>query len=135
MPETGEALVWFARKRNAPVLVKTRMAKSERRRHRRNYAQGELSVEQSFYFRGADGRLNLRAQNLSTFLQLADGVDDETWTFHLKRGDYSSWFERIIKDNDLAEAARVIERETVNDAAQGRTRFKEAVERRYTAPA
>jgi hypothetical protein len=135
VPETGEALVWFARKRNAPVLVKTRMAKSERRRHRRNYALGELSAEQSFYFRGADGKLNLRAQNLSTFLQLADGVDDETWTFHLKRGDYSSWFERIIKDNDLAEAARVIERETLNDAAQGRTRFKEAVERRYTAPA
>jgi hypothetical protein len=48
---------------------------------------------------------------------------------------YSSWFDRIIKDNDLAEAARMIERETVNDAAQGRTRFKEAVERRYTAPA
>jgi hypothetical protein len=40
VPETGEALVWFARKRNAPVLVKTRMAKSERRRHRKNYAQG-----------------------------------------------------------------------------------------------
>jgi hypothetical protein len=38
-------------------------------------------------------------------------------------------------DNDLAEAARVIERETVNDAGQGRTRFREAVERRYTAPA
>ena len=111
------------------------MAKSERRRDRRNYAQGELSAEQSFYFRGPDGKLNLRAQNLSTFLQLADGVDDETWISHLQRGDYSSWFDRIIQDNDLADKARTIERETVNDAGQGRTRFKEAVEKRYTAPA
>jgi hypothetical protein len=41
-------------------------------------------------------------------LQLADGVHDETWIFHLKRGDYSSWFDRIIKDNDLAEEARAM---------------------------
>jgi hypothetical protein len=46
-----------------------------------------------------------------------------------------AWFDRIIKDNDLADEARIIERETVNDAAQGRTRFKEAVEKRYIAPA
>jgi len=78
-PEPGQALAWFPRQSAAsPMLIQTRRAKAERRRHKRNYAQGELSPEQSFYFRGAEGKLNLRAQNLMTFLQLGEGVDDET---------------------------------------------------------
>src|SRR5262249_54008230 len=110
-PETGQALVWFLKSQpSAPVLVKTRMAQSERRRHRRNYAQGELSPEQSFYFTGAGGKLNLRAQNLAMFLQIADGVDEETWQFHSQRGDYSNWFESVIKDPDLAAETREVER-------------------------
>ena len=54
--------------------------RAERRRHLRKYAEGDLGADQSFYFRGPDGQANLRAQNLQLFLQLADGVDDETWT-------------------------------------------------------
>jgi hypothetical protein len=26
------------------------------------------------------------------FLQIADGIDDATWDFHLVCGDYSNWF-------------------------------------------
>jgi HAD superfamily hydrolase (TIGR01484 family) len=130
-PQTGQALVWFARgESSAPILVNSRLAKSERRRHRRNYAEGELSPEQSFYFRGPDNKLNLRAQNLETFLQIGDGVDDETWLFHLQRGDYSNWFESIIKDADLADAARRVEQNS--DATQGRAAMRETVARRYT---
>ncbi len=130
-PQTGEALVWFARRESSPpVLIKSRLAKSERRRHRRNYAEGELSPEQSFYFRGPDNKLNIRAQNLATFLQIADGVDDETWLFHSRRCDYSNWFENIIKDGDLAEAARQIEK--APDAAKGRAAMRETVVTRYT---
>jgi hypothetical protein len=42
--------------------------------------------------------LNLRALNLSTFLQMAAGVDDETWLHNLRAGEYSSWFSQAIKD-------------------------------------
>ncbi len=112
------------------MLVESRLAKAERRRHQRNYAEGELSPEQSFYFRGPENKLNLRAQNLSTFLQLADGIDDETWLFHLKRGDYSNWFDNTIKDADLAQAARQIEKES--DPTQARASMREAMEHRYT---
>jgi hydroxymethylpyrimidine pyrophosphatase-like HAD family hydrolase len=130
-PQTGQALVWFARRDSStPILMEPRLAKSERRRHRRNYAEGELSPEQSFYFRGPESKLNLRAQNLATFLQLADGLDDETWLFHLKRGDYSNWFENIIKDSDLAGAARQVER--LSDAGEARSRLRDALARRYT---
>lgn len=48
------------------------------RRHVRKYAEGELGADRSFYFRGPDNSLNLRAHNLHIFLQMADGVDDRT---------------------------------------------------------
>jgi len=57
------------------------------KRHIRKYAEGELGTDKSFYFRGPDGSLNLRAQNLSIFLQMAEGVDDNTWTHHLRSGE------------------------------------------------
>jgi hydroxymethylpyrimidine pyrophosphatase-like HAD family hydrolase len=133
-PETGKALIWYPRRPERATLVKTRMPKAERRRHRRNYAQGELSPEQSFYFRGPDGKLNLRAQNLMTFLQLGEGVDEETWKFHLRQGDFSRWFEKVIKDDELAATAREIERDG-QEVPEGRARLRAAIEGRYTAPA
>jgi HAD superfamily hydrolase (TIGR01484 family) len=134
-PESGQALLWLVRRGAPPALLQTQRAKSERRRHKRNYAQGELSPEQSFYFRGPDGRLNLRAQNLLTFLQLGEGVDEETWLFHLWRGDFSRWFETVIKDEELASSAREIERIDPARVSEGRKQLRAAVERRYTGPA
>jgi len=136
-PEPGQALVWFPRCQpgEAPALVQTRRAKAERRRHKRNYAQGELSPEQSFYFRGPEGKLNLRAQNLMTFLQVGEGVDEETWLFHARSGDYSRWFAAMIKDEELAATAREIERNGAQRVAESRKKLRAAVETRYTAPA
>jgi hypothetical protein len=99
------------------------------------YAAGDLGEDKSFYFRGPDGRLHLRAQNLTLFLQLADGVDEATWMHHLRRGDYSRWFRDAIKDEALALEAADVERERTLDATASRARIRAAVERRYTAPA
>src|SRR5204862_7382375 len=86
----GEALLWWPRDPARPLLhVRTTPPQTERHRHLRKYAEGALSPERSFYFRGPEKKLNLRAQNLSSFLQLAEGVDEETWRFHLAAGDYS----------------------------------------------
>ena len=63
----------------------------------RKYAEGDLGAEKSFTFRGPQGRLNLRAQNLQMFLLIGDGVDAETWFHHLRRGDYSQWSREVIK--------------------------------------
>jgi hypothetical protein len=41
-------------------------------------------------FQGPENKQNLRAQNLMTFIALADGIDDETWLHHLKQHDYSN---------------------------------------------
>ena len=107
-------------------------SRSERRRHVRKYSAGELTEEQSFYFKGPDDKLNIRAQNLALFLQVGEGVDEETWLHHLRRGDYSDWFRRIIKDSDLADEVAAIERRRDVGAEEGRALVREAVAKRYT---
>ncbi|QEH38151.1 Sugar phosphatase YbiV [Aquisphaera giovannonii] len=131
----GETLAWFIREDRAPFRVKTVAGKSELRRHGRKYAEGNLGPDRSFYFRGPEGRFNLRAQNLQLFLQLAEGVDDPTWLHHLQQGDYARWFREEVKNDELAEAAGRIAAEPGLSAADSRARIREAVEERYTLPA
>jgi hypothetical protein len=103
------------------------------KRHLRKYAEGELGEDKSFYFRGPQGALNLRAYNLSSFLQLAAGVDDATWLHHLREGAYSRWFRDMIKDDELARQAAEIGDDRTLSAADSRARIKELIESRYTA--
>ena len=103
-------------------------------RHRRKYAEGELAPDRSFYFRGRAGKLNLRALNLTTFVSLLNGVDDETWMFHLRRGEYSEWFRTEIKDEELADQTAAIERDPSTTAKASRQRIARLVGERYTLP-
>ncbi|HEY5871560.1 MAG TPA: HAD-IIB family hydrolase [Candidatus Tectomicrobia bacterium] len=131
----GEALLWSQHADAAPVWIRSLPPRAERRRHHRKYAEGELGPDISFYFRGPEGKLNLRAQNLRIFLQLAEGVDDETWLYHLRRGEYSQWFREVIKDEDLAAETGGIEERSDTPASETRTLIRAAIEQRYTAPA
>jgi len=130
----GEALVWWRYGDTGPFRLHPAQSHTQRRRHRRKYAEGELEPERSFYFRGPDGKLNLRAQNLILFQQLADGVDDATWLYHLRQGDYSRWFRESIKDEALATEAEAIESAAELSASESRAGIKAAIERRYTLP-
>jgi HAD-superfamily hydrolase, subfamily IIB len=107
----------------------------ERQRHRRNYAIGEVGEDHSFYFRGPEAKLNLRAQNLMLFLQIAEGVDDQTWEFHLRNGDYSRWLRDAIKDNELAAEVQEIEKNVTVDPHLSKDRVRNAIQRRYTVSA
>jgi HAD superfamily hydrolase (TIGR01484 family) len=133
--EKGDALVWSRRERGGPVWVRSLPPTGVRRRHHRKYAEGELAPDRCFYFKGRDGKLNLRAQNLMMFIQMAEGVDDDTWLFHLRRGEYSSWFREVIRDSGLADEAARLEAKEGLTAAESRAAIKSAIERRYTAPA
>src|SRR5690606_31029922 len=106
--QPGEGLSW---REGAPRLTRMRVhpPTSEHRRHTRKNAEGNLPPERSFYFRGKNAQLNLRAHNLLRFLELAEGVDTETWDFHFRRGDYSRWFREGIKDPELADEAELVE--------------------------
>ena len=125
---------WLLSARHSPIRFTILPPEAERRRHRRKYAEGELGPDRSFYFRGPEGRLNLRAQNLQLFAQIAEGVDDETWLHHLRRQDYSRWFRESIKDQTLADQVSVIEQSEGLSAAESRGRVKAAIEERYTVP-
>jgi hydroxymethylpyrimidine pyrophosphatase-like HAD family hydrolase len=123
--QEGEVLAWANGQAEPLRLVP---GKAQHRRHRRKYAAGDLADE-AFLFRGPEGKLNLRAQNLSLFLQLAEGVDEDTWMHHLDQRDYSKWFRTVIKDEGLAAEAEEIER---HGGRESRARIRDAVEKRYT---
>jgi hypothetical protein len=130
----GEGLLWRRGERREAVIFRALPPRASRRRHRRKYAEGELGPDKSFYFQGPEGKLNLRAHNLRMFLHLADGVDDETWTFHLRGGDYSRWFREAIKDDTLADLAREVEKDLGSSARESRLEIRRRIEERYTAP-
>jgi len=129
----GRALYW---KIGSPTALEIEFEppKHERTRHSRKYVEGNVGNSRAFYFRGPDTKLNLRAHNLLLFLDLGDGVDDQTWEFHRRAGDYSAWFRAEIKDEPLAAETEAIERGT-QSPAEGRAAIRAAVEKRYTLPA
>lgn len=129
----GEAVAWFRRTGDPPFRIKATAPQALLRRHSRKYADGMLGPDKSFYFRGPEGKLNLRAHNLTLFVQLAEGVDDETWRYHLGRGDISRWLRTSIKDDALAAVAEGLEGPGVSPR-DSRDRIREAIEERYTAP-
>jgi HAD superfamily hydrolase (TIGR01484 family) len=128
----GEAAVWRVGE-PSPIRARTLPGTVDRRRHTRKYAEGELPPERSFWFRGPDGKLNLRAYNLVMFAQMASGVDEETWEFHRRGGDYSRWIREFIKDDVLAADVEAAERSSM-PATESRAQILEAIQRRYTLP-
>jgi hydroxymethylpyrimidine pyrophosphatase-like HAD family hydrolase/energy-coupling factor transporter ATP-binding protein EcfA2 len=130
--EEGDVVAW--RRPNGEVFcVRADPPRDRQRRHVRKYAEGD--VPERFVFTGADGRLRLEVQNLALFVQIAKGLDDDTWLYHLRRGDYSAWFRDAIKDRQLADEAATIERELADDAGASRDRIRRAIDARYTLPA
>lgn len=131
--QKGKAVVWFPRKEDAPFSIETLPGRSERIRHHRKYAVGNMQYR-SFFFRGPGNRLNLRAQNLVMFSQIAEGLDEETWLFHLHRGDYSRWFRAAVKDSYLADQVERIEQRQDLTSVETRKLIRNLIEARYTLP-
>ncbi|HEU4780532.1 MAG TPA: hypothetical protein VFS58_11680, partial [Steroidobacteraceae bacterium] len=131
----GEALIWHKASTAPPLHFAIEPGKTARRRHIRKYAEGSLPEERSFYFQGPEKKLNLRAQNLIVFTDLADGVDADTWLFHWRRGDVSGWLRRCVKDKELIDQVLALEKEVPDDANASRKAVRELIERKYTLPA
>ena len=131
--QRGHAVVWFPRNGDPPFSMRIVASRVERIRHLRKYAEGDMK-DRSFYFRGPDGRLNLKAQNLVIFAQIAQGIDEETWLFHLHNGDYSTWFREAVKDPYLADHTERIEHRRDVQPADTRGMILSFIEGRYTLP-
>jgi HAD superfamily hydrolase (TIGR01484 family) len=132
-PEHDHVLYWSRSSNKPPFAVKFIKPKQARDRHKRKYAEGRLDEDRSFYFRGPESKLKLRAHNLMLFVQLGEGVDEETWQFHRRAHDFSKWFREMIKDDELAAEAAAIEDDPQVDAEESRKRILASVTQRYTA--
>ncbi|MBX3413959.1 MAG: HAD family phosphatase [Pirellulales bacterium] len=130
----GEALIWNRGLGQAPFVTRMARAKVERSRHHRLAVDGELPPERSFFFRGPEGKLKLRAANLKSFLELASGIDDDTWTHHLRQADYSTWFRDVLHDEALGEEVAAIEQQSELSPADSRGAIASLIEARYTLP-
>jgi HAD superfamily hydrolase (TIGR01484 family) len=130
--DIGEILLW-QKGQNVANLFKSDMPIQFLFRHKRKYATGDMA-ENSFVFKGPDHKLNLKANNLMTFIQMAAGVDDETWLYYLQRKDYSKWFRNSVNDEELARLTEKIE-DTERNAVVSRKAIFQVINERYTAPA
>jgi hydroxymethylpyrimidine pyrophosphatase-like HAD family hydrolase len=128
--ERGEAAIAWRDPHRPATRFRVRKRRVEHRRHVRKYTEGELPPDRSFYFRGPEATLNLRAANLIRFVELAEGVDEATWAHHLRRGEYSAWMRDMIKDPELADEIRALERDGA-PPTESRRIVLDAIRRRY----
>lgn len=131
--QKGEALVWHRPSGEAPFLIRTLVPQKILQRHKRKYAIGDMGPD-SFIFTGPEAKLQLKASNLLRFVEIAEGVDDDTWLFHLQRHDYSAWMRNSVNDETLAEQVEKIE-DKEPDAGASRNAIAQLVKLHYTGPA
>ena len=72
---------------------------------------------------------------MKMFAQLAEGVDEDTWTHHLRQGDYSRWLRDAVKDASIADEVAKIEKNSRLKPSESRTQILDAIRKHYTAPA
>lgn len=84
--------------------------------------------QEAFYFYEAVGRpTGEQARNLSDFLERAKTVKTDSLMFHLQRGDFQNWVEKILGDSKLAKKLRTISPSNKDDV---RVSICKAVENR-----
>lgn len=124
------AIAWW-RGKGLPFWFRRLSPRGEHQRHQHQYFDGDMDPENCFHFRGPKEALNLAAGNLRTFMQLAEGVDEETWAYHLKRGDYARWFRDKIQDQQLTAVTEQLERADDVSPQASRQRILEMIRNLY----
>jgi hydroxymethylpyrimidine pyrophosphatase-like HAD family hydrolase len=128
------AIAWW-RRDGKPAWFRRPTPPTDQPRHLHGYLDGDMSREDRFYFRGPNGKLNLAAQNLRVFMQLGEGVDDETWNHHLCKGDYARWFHDVLQDEDLAKRAEGLSNNGKLPAAESRSQLFDFIRKKYAQEA
>ncbi len=129
-----DALWWQVDRGAQPLWLCLDSSETQHIRHKRKYAIGDVGIVRSFYFRGPESKTNIRAENVLSFASKAGIVDDETWTFHLYRGDYSRWVGEVINDRVCARAIERVEASRNLIPAESRKRVINVLLDRYTLP-
>jgi len=96
----GEACIWDVENNRPPFIIQVNMPERLLQRHKKKYALGDMGYN-SFVFTGPENKLQLKANNLMMFVRIAEGIDDQTWLYHLQRGDYKRRSADCIHDEEL----------------------------------
>ena len=119
--------------------MKRAMSSKNKRRKGRDVQELEVGAEavkvlrtvgdhEAFYFYEAVGKpAGETARSLNDFLGKVRSVKSESLTFHLQRGDFQSWVEKILGDSKLARELGRISPSSSDDV---RLRICETVENR-----
>jgi hypothetical protein len=124
-----EICVWDRDGSSAPYTVSYHLPQQLQQRHKKKYAQGDMGAN-SFIFTGRENQLHLVANNLMLFLHIAEGIDTDTWLFHLGRKDFSNWLRSSVHDEELARVAE--EAEQTHDATASKKKLLDAIGKKYT---
>jgi hydroxymethylpyrimidine pyrophosphatase-like HAD family hydrolase len=127
----GQAAIWDVENNQDPYSISFNMPNQLMQRHKKKYASGDMAGN-SFIFTGPENKLSLKATNLIMFVHLAEGIDDDTWLFHLNRKDYWNWFTQTVHDEDLAAVATEAEKKNPN-AGESKRMILDAINQKYTA--
>ena len=125
----NEACIYDVDTGKTPYVIKYNPPTKLQQRHKRKYAHGEMG-ENSFIFTGKKSKLNLKANNLAMFTHLAEGIDDDTWVYHLKEKDFRNWFELAVNDDELAAISKEAENK---NAAESKKIILDYIRQKYMA--
>ena len=126
----GDICVWRLHTATPPFKVRYQQPHHLMQRHKKKYATGDMG-DNSFVFTGRDNRLHLMANNLLLFAHIAEGIDDDTWCWHLNRHDYTRWFKDTIHDEELAAVSSAVE--ASKDPTATRRQILTFINSKYTA--
>jgi hypothetical protein len=101
-----------------------------RRRHAAKLVAGDVGEGERLVVTGPDDALSLEVRNLSELVRTVEGIDDATWSHHLRKGDWSRWVRDVIGDDELADAIETIATKDLDPDA-GRRALHEEVATRY----
>jgi hypothetical protein len=125
-----EICIWERDSSRPPYKAKFRLPRQLQQRHKKKYAQGDMG-DHSFVFTGRENKLHLKANNLMLFIHLAEGIDTDTWLFHLRRKDFTKWFRDAVHDEELASVGE--EAEALKDPDASRKHIVDFIAQKYTA--
>jgi hydroxymethylpyrimidine pyrophosphatase-like HAD family hydrolase len=128
------AIAWWITSGDEPFQIIPAGCDLEHRRHHRKYAEGDMGPERSFYFRGPDGTTVLQAGSVAAFLELVARVSDESWRFHLKRHDYSTWISDSIGAPDLAVEVARVEDDRCLSSEDSKRRIRKLLDEYFAPP-
>jgi hydroxymethylpyrimidine pyrophosphatase-like HAD family hydrolase/GTPase SAR1 family protein len=126
----NEIAVWDRESSQPVYKARFNLPVQLQQRHKKKYAQGDMSYN-SFIFTGEGNKMHLKANNLMLFAHIAQGIDAETWLYHLHRKDFSRWFRDSVHDEDLSRVGEEAER--ISDTEASKKHILSYITTKYTA--